>query len=343
MMRIKSSTAALVAIFGFMAFVPGSAQADPRHWFYNNYDRYDDRAYYDDGYDDGEDQYYVYAPPPRQARRSQWQRRQDRLRRWANRQARKVLRRENRKNRNQRQRLYDARQGDQYGRYERPHRDRVKKTKPRKHPKKLARVPLPRTKPYHLIPSQMAALPVDPAATTAPVAVTDNSATLDNNKRKIKKFTLDSATNPAQLDERPVWKTTPDKQPSKQQAKKIDRKKGVKVAALPKVITPTPAKPETAKTKTEKPKTTTTFKPIRIEVVKNPKTAGLRKPAQRQASNQLSCDKAKSIVTDFGFSDVTARTCTGTVYDFNAKRDGNPYSVKVSSLSGELKGVKKIK
>lgn len=339
MKNMKFSTpvaAALVAAFGLTTLAPVSAKADPRHWFYNNYDRYDDRAYYDDDYyDAGPDDYGVYAPPPRRIRPNKRQRRQIRLRRWAEKQARKALRREVRRNRAndrvsyrpERQRLDDAWKKDQYDRYKPPHRDPVKKLHPRK-TTRLSYVPLPRTKPYHLIPSNMA----------APVAINET----------VRKFSLDGNSDVAKFDERPVWNATADKKPAD--------KKQIEIAALPKVIAPTPAKTkttkpviakiETVKPKAVQPKTKTTFKPIRIEMVKNPKTAGFRQPRAvkpRLASNQLSCDKVKSIVSGFGFSDITTLTCTGTVYDFNARRDGNPYTIKVSSLSGELKGVKKIK
>lgn len=104
-----------------------------------------------------------------------------------------------------------------------------------------------------------------------------------------------------------------------------------------------PTKTATKRQKTKAP--VSDIKPIRIKIVKaKPKRpATLSRAQQRLAENQLSCDKAKTIVSDFGFSDVTPRACTGTIYDFSAKRDGKPYSVKVSALSGELKGVRKIK
>ena len=319
MMHIKSSTAiaaVLAAISGFSPLASSTAQADPRHWFYDNYDQYDDRAYYDDGYDyyqDEEGEYFVYAPPPRRVRPGKWQRRKQRLRRWAIREGKRALRREirkNRANRNRpgRQRLYDAWQEDQYGQYEPRHHDQAKKAKPRK-TVRLSYVPLPRTKPYHLIPAQ-------------------KSAPVVTNRESVKKYTLEKTVKIGNLDKRPVWQATP--------KKKAVAKKDIEVATLPKVFTPSRAKSRTA----------TDFKPIRIEMVKDPKAAEFRQPrtsGRKLTSNQLSCDKAKSIVSGFGFSNITTLSCTGAVYGFNAKRDGKPYSVKVSSLSGELKGVKKIK
>jgi hypothetical protein len=66
-----------------------------------------------------------------------------------------------------------------------------------------------------------------------------------------------------------------------------------------------------------------------------PKPKAAAKPA-------LSCDKAKAIVADYGFTDVEAQTCKGKVYAFGAKRDGKSFSVKLSSSSGELTEVKRL-
>jgi len=316
-MRMKFTTPAafaLTAIFSFASFGAGNAQASDNNWFYNNYDRYEDQAYYgDEYYDEEADEYVVYAPPRRFQRnryqrnryqRNRLQRRQDRLRRWAKRQNRKALRRTNRPDR---QRLYDARRD---GPVAQPSRRQAKKHADKKR-RKLAYVPLPRSKPYDLIPSQ------------APTAVSVAPA-------PVRKFILDEKSKPQNFDQRPSRNAA-------------SVKKDVKVVSVPKATAPAPAK-------TSKTNTSTSFKPIRIELVKNPKTVEFRQPrnqtkklATKLASNQLSCEKAKAIVADFGFSSVTARTCTGTIYDFTAKRDGKPYAVKVSSLSGELKGVKKIK
>ena len=320
-MRVTFSTSAalaLIAALGFGSLATTPASAGQRHWFYQNYDRYDDRAYYDDeGYDDDEDEYVVYAPPPRRIRR-------ERLRRKLRQQA--ALRRQNRLRRQGRQRLDDARRNGQNGQYEHDDRyvaPRLRQTS-RPAPQKrlrLSYVPLPRTKPYHLVP-QVSVL---------------KTATNPQTGRRI---TIDNGSKPSDFDQRPVWKANP--------AEKTVSKKDIEVAKLPKINAVKP-KINTVKNAfapaATKPKTKTTFKPIRIKVVKTPTATKPRKPRKprKLTANQLSCDKAKTIVSDFGFSDITPRTCTGTVYDFNAKRDGKPYSVKVSSLSGELKGVKKIK
>ena len=56
----------------------------------------------------------------------------------------------------------------------------------------------------------------------------------------------------------------------------------------------------------------------------------------------LSCDKAASIITGYGFSAVKPKTCAGKVYAFNASRDGKPFAIKLDSGSGELTEVKKL-
>ena len=55
----------------------------------------------------------------------------------------------------------------------------------------------------------------------------------------------------------------------------------------------------------------------------------------------VSCDDARRIVADFGFSDVKAKTCSGKTYDIEATRDGTPYAIKLSAADGELTEVKK--
>lgn len=317
-MRINFSALALATVVG-LAATPASAQQ--RHWFYQDYDRYEDQAYYDDErYYDERDEYFAPSTPLHRLQRQRLRRqnlRKGRLRRWAKRNA--VRRAQRRNTRRNRERLFDAWQNGQNGQYSQddryvaPRRQQASRPAPQKR-LRLSYVPLPRSKPYHLIP-------------TAPVIKTATNPQAGN---RITIGTIGNGTKPADFDQRPVWKANPAKKPAS--------KKDIEIASLPKAKI---IKKATAPRGT-KPKTLAPFQPIRIEVVKKPIKAKPRNP-RKLTSNQLSCNKAKTIVSGFGFSDITARTCTGTVYDFNAKRDGKPYSVKVSSLSGELKGVKKIK
>ena len=326
----KISSTALIAIAAAFAFTnlgPANAQERRQHWFYNDYDRYDEEAYDDDDAYDRE--YPVYAPSWRELKRLKWLKRQKRQRRQARRQHNQDTR--YLEQRPKRQRLYDAWQGNQPQLIQPRRAPATTFSAPApqfqqpEQPFRLSYVPLPRRKPYHLIP-QHAATPDQSVKTTS----------------------LDGRSQSTRFDQRPNWNPAP----------AITSKKAVEITELPK-ITPRQATtkkkpslnrtgPKKVRATETKPQTKPAFKPIRIEVAKSPNRAndtGSKKfrPKQRLAANQLSCDKAKTIVSGFGFSDITAHTCTGSIYDFNAKRDGNPYSVRLSSLSGELKSVKKIK
>lgn len=68
-----------------------------------------------------------------------------------------------------------------------------------------------------------------------------------------------------------------------------------------------------------------------------------KKAASKTASAAgLSCDKATSVVSGYGFSNVTASSCKGKVYAFSAVRDGNAFTIKLDPASGELTEVKKL-
>jgi hypothetical protein len=67
-------------------------------------------------------------------------------------------------------------------------------------------------------------------------------------------------------------------------------------------------------------------------------TEGAKKPA----GAAVSCEKATSIVSGYGFSTVEATKCTAPTYEFKAQRQGKSFVVKVSSASGELTEVKKL-
>lgn len=69
--------------------------------------------------------------------------------------------------------------------------------------------------------------------------------------------------------------------------------------------------------------------------------AAQKKPAPAKSAG-LSCEKAGSVVTGYGFSSVTPASCEGKVYAFNATRDGKAFTVKLDPSSGELTEVKKL-
>ncbi len=64
-------------------------------------------------------------------------------------------------------------------------------------------------------------------------------------------------------------------------------------------------------------------------------------PADKVSGAPISCDKARRIVSGFGFSDIRTLGCSGNEYGFSAKRDGKDFEIKLSSLTGELVQVKR--
>lgn len=91
-----------------------------------------------------------------------------------------------------------------------------------------------------------------------------------------------------------------------------------------------------------------------VEQPQKPKAAAKAKPAgeaktataesqpRKTAQAGLSCDKATSVVSGYGFTSVTPSSCNGKVYAFNAVRDGKNFAIKLDSGSGELTEVKKL-
>ncbi len=64
-------------------------------------------------------------------------------------------------------------------------------------------------------------------------------------------------------------------------------------------------------------------------------------PVQTGSLKAVSCEEAQGIVSDFGFSDVKATSCSGSTYEIEAVRDGKPFTIKLSAADGELTEVKK--
>jgi hypothetical protein len=102
---------------------------------------------------------------------------------------------------------------------------------------------------------------------------------------------------------------------------------------------PAKVKPQTAeKPKNEKAKK----KPAQTASAPKPKkTMAAKTTAKTTVSDNVSCDKAKSIVTGYGFSDIQTMSCSGSIYSFAANRGGKSFAVKVSALNGELTEVKR--
>ncbi len=70
-------------------------------------------------------------------------------------------------------------------------------------------------------------------------------------------------------------------------------------------------------------------------------TSSLSRAAQEPSAKAgaVSCSEAKDIVAGFGFSNIEAKSCSGSTYSFAAKRGGKPFTIKLSSASGELTNV----
>lgn len=62
----------------------------------------------------------------------------------------------------------------------------------------------------------------------------------------------------------------------------------------------------------------------------------------KPATTGMSCEKAGSVITGYGFTSVTPASCSGNLYAFNAKRDGKSFAIKLNPANGELTDVKKL-
>ena len=51
---------------------------------------------------------------------------------------------------------------------------------------------------------------------------------------------------------------------------------------------------------------------------------------------QVTCEDAAQIVSDFGFSDIGSQECSGDLYRFSAMRDGTAYAIAISAGTGEI-------
>lgn len=103
----------------------------------------------------------------------------------------------------------------------------------------------------------------------------------------------------------------------------------------PPVQRTTPVKPKTAAKPAKAPSSAATAKPA----TQKPAAASQKVAS---SSGPLSCEKATSVVSGYGFSSVEASSCSGKVYAFNAQRGGKSFAIKLDSASGELTEVKKL-
>ena len=93
--------------------------------------------------------------------------------------------------------------------------------------------------------------------------------------------------------------------------------------------------------------------PVKVKPV-NPKVATLAPPPKNTQGTEsitddvkaktatVTCAKGASIVSSYGFSAVTSKTCTGKTYVYGASRSGSNFEIQVSAANGELTAVKKL-
>ncbi len=71
-------------------------------------------------------------------------------------------------------------------------------------------------------------------------------------------------------------------------------------------------------------------------------TAAAAKPAPTKKPASVNCEKGATIVSSFGFENVSTKSCDGATLVYNANRGGKPFEINVSSSNGELTAVKKL-
>jgi hypothetical protein len=111
----------------------------------------------------------------------------------------------------------------------------------------------------------------------------------------------------------------------------------------PRYVKPQKKKKTAKSLQPKKPPTQKSVSVASKNIVKpTPEATASTSAAPKASSSSMSCDKASQIISGYGFSGVTASSCTGQVYAFNATRGGKPYRIKLSAASGELTEVKKV-
>jgi hypothetical protein len=60
------------------------------------------------------------------------------------------------------------------------------------------------------------------------------------------------------------------------------------------------------------------------------------------AQPTITCEKAHTIIADYGFKDIKAELCTGKNLGFSATRDGKPFSIEIVAANGELAKVQRV-
>jgi hypothetical protein len=60
-----------------------------------------------------------------------------------------------------------------------------------------------------------------------------------------------------------------------------------------------------------------------------------------RTDKSIGCEKARDILTEYGFQDIKAEVCTGITLGFSASRDGKPFSIRILAANGELEEVRR--
>jgi hypothetical protein len=106
------------------------------------------------------------------------------------------------------------------------------------------------------------------------------------------------------------------------------KRKAVTQAAVPETIIPKPLV-----------KAPQVQKPVTGQVASIGKRFQSDVPAK---SKSIDCTKGASIVSSYGFSSVTNKSCAGASYVYGATRSGSNFEIQVNAASGELTAVKKL-
>lgn len=84
-------------------------------------------------------------------------------------------------------------------------------------------------------------------------------------------------------------------------------------------------------------------KPAAIDSVKPFHTASIsNRFDEKISSKKIDCSKGASIVSGYGFSAVTTKTCAGETLIYSATRSGKNFEIRVSATNGELTNVKRL-
>ena len=88
-------------------------------------------------------------------------------------------------------------------------------------------------------------------------------------------------------------------------------------------------------------------KKTRRKVVNQPKSSKHQRRAVAFAVTPpvrtISCDKAQTIIAEYGFKEIVPQSCSGKTRDFRAMRDGKTFEVRVLASDGELEKVQKLR